>query len=132
MRVYLARFEYKFNIGEYLYKKGYCLNWNPEDRFKDPQYKDFNITILDSIYITNPNYDTAVMLCKEVEDYLHKKFPKNFVLEQYLNVPFGTFNGLSGITEMFILEEGMIEDQLKSFFVKVKDKVQANPKFNVN
>ena len=32
-----------------------------------------------------------------------KAFPKNFILETYLEKPFGFYNGLSGITETVVL-----------------------------
>lgn len=130
MKVYLAEFRYKELPQWVWYKLGYVLEYDAALRFAGDEYDPFNVRILSSIYISNPDYHKAVELCKEVEGYLLRKFPKNFVLEEYLNLPQGTFNGLSGITEMFLLPKGVNRQDLIDFFNKVKDRVYSNPKFN--
>ena len=144
MKVYLAEFKYKDSPQLVWYKLGYTLERDAALRFVGEEYNSFDIRILSSIYISNPDYNKAVELCKEVEDYLLRKFPKKFVLEEYLNVPPQTFKGLSGITEMFLLPYGMTHQSLIDFFNKVKvsrnclvikcfkSKVRCNPYFSSN
>lgn len=131
MKVYLAKFLYpSFPFCGPWYKHGYCLHDDADMRFAGKEYDPFRIKILGSMRISHPSYDQAVILCKEVESYLQSKFPKNFVLEEHLDLPAGCFNGLSGITEMFCLPKGVTEKNLLDFFYKVKYRVDSNPRFN--
>jgi len=130
MKVYLAQLTHRITK-KVIYKCGYVKHQNAAKRFDGDEYKDFDIEILGSINISNPSYDKAVEYCKEIEQYLQKKFPKNFWIENYLGVERGYYDGLSGITEMFILEKGQTKSDVVSLFYKVKDRVDANPKFRM-
>ena len=50
-------------------------------------------------------------------------FPKGFRLEDHFVTEANTFDGLSGITEFFILEEDVSEDRLVDIFARVKKRV---------
>lgn len=119
MKVYLA----KFTIGEKsAYKIGYTKWFMAEKRFDDEQYDVFDkIEILDTIYITHPSIAKARGYTEFVEGFLKSVFKKNFRLETYFGAPDDFFTGLSGITEMFILEEGMTEQYVVGVFRNVKN-----------
>ena len=118
MKVYLA----KFTLGDKVaYKIGHTKWFQSIKRFNDEQYNIFdNIEILDDIYIERA--DAREM----IEKWLQCFFRKNFYLEEYFNKPSKTFDGLSGITEMFILPQGMSESFITSVFSNVKKHVKEN------
>jgi hypothetical protein len=122
MNVYLC----KFNIADKTaYKVGYTKWYITEKRFSDSQYSCFdNIEIIDTIYISNEDYQIAKKRCLFVEGFLKCFFKKNFRLEQYFNKPKGFFNGLSGITEMFVLNN-MTEQEMIEIFQDVKKHVKG-------
>jgi hypothetical protein len=119
MKVYLA----KFTIGEKsAYKIGYTKWFIAEKRFADEQYCVFDkIEILDTIYITHPDIKKAKGYTEFIEGFLKSVFKKNFRLETYFDKQYDFFTGLSGITEMFILEEGMTEHYVVKVFRNVKN-----------
>jgi hypothetical protein len=55
---------------------------------------------------------------------LHGVFPKNFRLESHFVTEENLFDGLSGITEMFILEDNQTEDDVKRIFLNVKKNIE--------
>lgn len=122
MKVYLA----KFYLGEKVaYKIGLTKWYVVEKRFADKQYDVFDkIEIIDAIYIKHDSATVARARCEFVEGILKAVFKKNFRLESYFGAPDNFFNGLSGITEMFILPEGVSEQFVTSVFSNVKNFVQ--------
>lgn len=121
MKVYLGKFE---KNGKVAYKTGHTKWFKSEKRFADDQYKIFDkITILDDIYISHEDARIARKMSEGVEACLHAFFPKNFYLEPYFMTEDHAFEGLSGITEMFILPEGWTEAQMLEIFRRVKRNV---------
>lgn len=120
MNTYLARFESRKTPGKYAYKVGHTKWPDARKRFADDQYDAFNIEILNSIIINHSDPVIARNYCKLVEECFKAIYPKNFRLEQYFDYPEGTFDGLSGITEMFILEEDQMEERITSDFEQMK------------
>jgi hypothetical protein len=122
VKVYLA----KFYLGEKVaYKVGLTKWYIVEKRFADEQYNVFDkIEIIDDIYITHSDAMTARTRCEFVEGILKAVFKKNFRLESYFEKPDDYFTGLSGITEMFILPQGMSEQHVIDVFRDVKKFVQ--------
>ena len=107
--------------GRVAYKIGHSKHsFRPELRFIDDQYDVFDaIEILATISINHEEYRTAKSKVERVEKGLQQLYPKNFYLEKYFDKPVGTFDGLSGITEMFILEEGQTEQELLDWFDRI-------------
>jgi hypothetical protein len=121
MKVYLAKFE---KNGKTAYKTGHTKWFKSGKRFADEQYDIFDkVTILDDIYISHDDARVARKMSEAVEACLHAFFPKNFHLEPYFVTEDKAFEGLSGITEMFILSEGWSEDQVLEIFRRVKRNV---------
>lgn len=118
MNVYLGKFERKQNfcykIGITQCRKDRILAERFGDRYGN-RYEVFDrIKILETIYISDDNpkaHEDAL----RVEDYLHKMFPKKFVLEKHFRTGHGTFNGVSGITEMFLTD--LTEEDLILTFI---------------
>ncbi len=117
MKVYLA----KFYLGEKIaYKVGITKWFLVNKRFNDPQYDKFDkIEILADIYIQHPNATVARRRCLFIEGILKAVFKKNFRLEEHFEQRDNYFNGLSGITEMFILPPGMTEQNVIDVFRNV-------------
>lgn len=115
MKVYLAEFRLRDRVA---YKIGHTKWFYPIKRFKTQnaidgtyelqyEYKVFdNIKIIDDILIQDDNAIVARKYAKLVEACLLAVFPKNFVLEEHFGTRERLFDGLSGITEMFIIPEG--------------------------
>lgn len=123
MNVYLA----KFTLGERVaYKIGHTkYTYQPIKRFKDEQYLVFdNVEILEGIQIQRENFFAAKKEAFDLEKKIQSVWPKNFYLEEHFDKPFGTFNGLSGITEMFILTDGVTENDVVSSFLTFKENYQ--------
>jgi hypothetical protein len=120
MNVYLAKFTLE---GRVAYKIGYTkYTYQPIKRFEDGQYLVFdNIEILDGIKVERPSYYEAKRAAYDIEKEIQAVWPKNFFLEEHFDKPRGTFNGLSGITEMFILVGDTTEQDLKVSFQSFKD-----------
>jgi len=118
MKVYLARFEKNNKVS---YKIGHTKFFYSIKRFADEQYKVFdNITIVEDINVQHASAITARLMAQLVEEWLHGVFPKNFRLESHFVTEENLFDGLSGITEMFILEDNQTEDDVKRIFLNVK------------
>lgn len=121
MKVYLAKFVLN---GKVAYKIGHTKWFYSIKRFNDEQYKVFDsISIIDDIHIQHANPRTARLFSEIVEQCLHGVFPKNFRLEEYFLVENNTFDGLSGITEMFVLEKEQTEQLVSETFARVKKRV---------
>lgn len=117
MKVYLA----KFHLGaKVAYKVGITKWFMVHKRFDDPQYDKFDkIDILADIYLQHPNAKVARRRCLFIEGILKAVFKKNFRLEEHFEQRDNYFNGLSGITEMFILPPGMTEQNVVDVFKNV-------------
>jgi hypothetical protein len=115
MVVYWARFW----IGEtYCDKVGHTKWPNPLKRFESDEYKIFTkIEILDKITLSHKDAIVARTAAKMCEQCIRAFFPKNFTLEEHFNQPQKTFDGLSGITEMFIIHD---IDEFKKVFNTIK------------
>jgi hypothetical protein len=118
MNVYLAKF---YLNGKVAYKIGHTKWPNAIKRFDDEQYNVFeNIEILNNILVHDRDPKVARTYAKLVEETLKAIFPKNFRLEEHFVTEENKFNGLSGITEMFLYED---EDDLLEKFDKVRTNV---------
>lgn len=94
-------------------------------KYLDTQYQIFdNITVLKKIKIEHADPRIARTYARLVEETCKAFFPKNFHLETHFEVPYGTFDGLSGITEMFILEDGQTVEYVEEVFDRIKEKVE--------
>ena len=80
----------------------------------------FDIESLGNIIINDKDPVVARNYCKIVEECFKVMYPKNFMLEEHFGYPKGKFDGFSGITEMFILNEHQTEQQLVDDFQKVR------------
>lgn len=121
MKVYLAKFEMN---GKVAYKIGHTKYFNAIKRFEDEQYKVFDsVGILGDIYVQHRSAETARLVARAIEITLQCVYPKNFRLEEHFLTEDKVFDGLSGITEMFILEEGQQEQDVIDLFRKVGKKV---------
>lgn len=126
MKVYLAKFE---KNGQVAYKLGHTKYFYPIKRFTGAEYNDQykifdHITIVNDINVQHANAMVARQMAQLVESCLQGMYPKNFRLEQYFLTEANAFDGLSGITEMFILEEHQTEEQLLKIFKQVKQRVE--------
>jgi len=122
MKVYLVKFT---KDGKEAYKIGHTKFFKVHKRFEDPQYDIFDsIDVLDSIYITHDNPVIARNRAKYVEGWLQCFFPKNFWLEKYFNTEAKVFDGLSGITEMFIIDNKTVIDE--EMILRVFDNVKKH------
>lgn len=132
MKVYLAKFYLNNKVA---YKIGHTKYFKSIKRFQkevngewvfDKQYKVFDkISILDDILVQHSDAVIARNTAKVVEECLHAIFPKNFRLESHFLVEDNAFNGLSGITEMFILENNQTEESVKNTFNNIKLRIEA-------
>jgi len=121
MKVYLAKFVKNKRIA---YKIGHTKWFKSIKRFDDEEYDVFDdVIILDDIYIEHKDARIARLCSELVEASLQGVFPKGFRLEDHFITEANTFNGLSGITEFFLLEEGVSEDKLVNIFSRVKTRV---------
>lgn len=119
MNVYLAKFTLKNKVA---YKVGHTKYFYAHKRFDDDQYKIFDqVEILDQIRISHNDPKIARTYVKLVEETLKAIFPKDFVLEDHFVMEAKTFDGLSGITEMFLHED---ENNLLKIFSRVKRNVE--------
>ena len=121
MKVYLAKFVKNKQIA---YKIGHTKWFKSIKRFEDEEYNVFDdVLILDDIYVEHKDARVARLCSELVEAALQGVFPKGFRLEDHFITEANTFDGLSGITEFFILEEGITEDKLVDVFGRVKKRV---------
>jgi hypothetical protein len=121
MKVYLAKFVKNKRIA---YKIGHTKWFKSIKRFDDEEYDVFDdVIILDDIYIEHKDARIARLCSELVEASLQGVFPKGFRLEDHFITEANTFNGFSGITEFFLLEEGVSEDKLVNIFSRVKTRV---------
>ena len=115
MNVYLAKFHLN---GKVAYKIGHTKWPDARKRFQDEQYEVFDsVQILNNIIVQDGDPKIARTYAKLVEETLKGIFPKNFRLEEHFVTEENKFDGLSGITEMFLYEN---EDDLIEKFKKVK------------
>ena len=102
MKVYLAKFT---KNGKVAYKIGHTKWFYPIKRFQEEEYNVFDkVEILADINIQHTDPVIARFATELVEVTLHAVFPKNFRLEEHFMTEQNVFDGLSGITEMFISE----------------------------
>lgn len=121
MKVYLAKF---LKNNQVAYKVGHTKWFQSHKRFADEQYKVFDrVDIIDDIYIEHTDARVAREEAELIEACLRAFFPKNFRLEPHFMTEENVFDGLSGITEMFILENDMTEEDVVSVFRRVKRNV---------
>ena len=120
MNTYLVKMKSRKDPDRVAYKVGHTKWPNALKRFKDEHFVHFDIESLGNIIINDKDPVVARNYCKLVEECFKTMYPKNFRLEEHFNYPAGKFDGLSGITEMFILEDGQSEDKLVNDFQKVR------------
>jgi len=118
VNVYLAKF---YLNGQVAYKIGHTKWPNAMKRLEDEQYDVFDdVEILNNIIVQDRDPRIARTYAKLVEETLKGIFPKNFRLEEHFITEENKFDGLSGITEMFLYED---EDDLIEKFNKVKQNI---------
>lgn len=117
MKVYFAKFTYNNKIA---YKIGHTKYYYPIKRFESEEFSRFsNIEILADINVQDPDAKAARLMSTAIEYTLQALYPKNFRLEEYFQTENNSFDGLSGITEMFILDSENEEQKLIDIFKKV-------------
>lgn len=94
IKLYMVRFEEK-NTKQVFYKFGITHHFDVLDRFKDDEYKPWNIKAMCSAY--GPRH-----LVEEAERYLLQKYPKNLWIEQKI----------SGVTEIVALSREQIVEAI--------------------
>lgn len=120
MKVYLAKFTLNNKV---MYKIGHTKYFNSITRFEKDEYDIFdNVEIVDDIYVEHKDATVARQMAKLVEACLQAYFPKDFRLEEYFQTEDKFFDGLSGITECFILNN-QTEENLLDIFRRVKREV---------
>ena len=120
MKVYLAKFYLNDKV---MYKIGHTKYYNSISRFESDDYDSFDkIEILEDIYIEHRDAVTARHMSKLVEACLQAYFPKDFRLEEHFGTEPNFFDGMSGITECFILNN-TTEVELLDIFRRVKREV---------
>lgn len=121
MKVYLA----KFRIGKSVaYKIGHTKYFHAIKRFEESQYAMFDdIAILADINVQHTSPIVARLVASSVEAALQSVYPKNFMLEEFFGMGDNAFDGLSGITEMFILNDTNEEQRLVDVFQRASKKV---------
>lgn len=121
VKVYLA----KFRIGKSVaYKIGHTKYYHAIKRFEDPQYAMFDdIAILADINVQHTSPVVARLVASSVEAALQSVYPKNFMLEEFFGMKDNEFDGLSGITEMFILNGSDEEHMLVEIFQRASKKL---------
>lgn len=121
MTVYLAKFKLREKSA---YKFGHTKYYYAQKRFDADDFKKFDkIDILDQIRISDESAKIARDKAKLIEACLLALFPKNFLLESYFNQHPNFFDGLSGITEMFVLKDNQTEEQLITVFKSIKTNI---------
>ena len=122
MNTYLAKFVLNNKVA---YKLGHTKWPNAYKRFEDEQYNVFDdVVILGEIITRHQDARVARNYAKLIEETLKAVYPKNFRLESHFLTEDDKFNGLSGITEMFILKEGQSEEDIVDTFARVKRNVE--------
>ena len=114
MKFYFVKFTHTETNKDF-YKFGITSKIDVLERFNtsyDERYGDFYIRVLYSAY----GSDEQV---RKVESTFLKAFPKNFILETYLEKPYGFYNGLSGITETVVLTRSKV-DRIMSILQNIK------------
>lgn len=101
--------------GKRFYKFGYTQHTDALKRFDRPEYKDFDIKCIASIY---GSAEAAVFL----ESALLEFFPKNIWLEDYLGDS-RQWDNFSGITEIVSLSEEQYKQAVRIFY-NVKKRVE--------
>lgn len=121
MKVYLAKFRLNGGVA---YKIGHTKYFNAIKRFEDPQYDVFEgVSVVADINIQHENPMTARLVAQAVETVLQCVYPKNFRLEEHFQTEQNRFDNLSGITEMFLLNETQSEEDLVQLFQRVSKKM---------
>lgn len=118
MKFYFIELKHKAS-SKILYKFGITTKEDVLERFNpkyDKRYKEFVFRVLVSIR-------TEDKKVKELENKLLHKYPKNFILEEFLNVPFRYFDNLGGITELRILSKEQKNSLLNKLY-KIKQKIE--------
>lgn len=122
MNVYLAKFVRNNKVA---FKVGHTKYYYAYKRFDDPQYNVFDsVDILCEIHLNHKDPTVARTYAKLVEETLKAVYPKNFRLEEHFNTENNMFNGLSGITEMFVLNDNQKEEDLLKVFNRTKNNVE--------
>jgi hypothetical protein len=83
------KFFYKFGVTSSSVKERFDSKW-------DSRYASFDIETIDTIQC-----DEA----EKIEEFFLTMYPKNIYLENYIGVPGGYYDKLSGITEIVVLGE---------------------------
>lgn len=122
MKFYFVEFTH-LKTQKVFYKFGITSKKDVLERFNskyDERYAEFYIKVMFSYY--NKDDD----LIKNMEELFISKYPKNFILENYLNLPYRYYDNLSGITETVLLtdtEVRYIQNSLYKFKTTTSTKI---------
>lgn len=124
MKLYLIKITYKQDDNIQFYKIG-ITSKTVHERFgaelfaSNKKWDEFKIEELMSI-------DDDDQFVKDLEYRLQGIFKKNFILENLIRKPFGYYNGLSGITEIFKSESSV--DEIKGFIYTTASQLKGQTK----
>jgi hypothetical protein len=117
MKVYLVEFTHKETKKKF-YKFGMTKYGDVMKRFSreesisfgrdEKQYDDFDIRVIASAWNTFEQVE-------QQEKFLLKKFPKNFIVEEYLGTPNKKYK-FSGVTECVVLDSEQLAEARKHIY----------------
>lgn len=119
MKFYFVKLTHK-TTNKAFYKFGITSKYDVLERFStdyDARYNDFYIKPLFSVFCTD-------IQAQKMEQKFLAKYPKNFMLENYLGIRPGTYDNLSGITECFIADEDIIQN-ITFLLYRIKTKLSS-------
>lgn len=117
MKFYFVKLTHKTS-NKHFFKFGITSKYDVLERFNakyDTRYTDFNIKVIFSIFCTS-------IQAQKMETNLLSQYPKNFMLEPYLNIRPGTYDNLSGITECFIADDDTVQN-ITFLLYRIKEKI---------
>jgi len=103
MKFYFVELMHK-DSNKVFHKFGVTSKKDVLERFNsryDTRYNDFIIRVLYSAYGTKED-------ALKLESKMLSLYPKDFILEVFLNVPYNYYSGLKGITEICIIPQDKI------------------------
>lgn len=119
MLIYLVRMTHRPTL-KLTHKSGHSKqslrSW--QERFKDPEYDDFDIELLAGKEFSHPNWNIAKAVAITIENAFRAVWPAkepSFMIEEYFEVEPGTLK-FSGVTELIFLKDNQTEKQLIDTF----------------
>ena len=119
MKFYFVKFVHNIS-NKHFYKFGITKQGDVLNRFNtsfDIRYSEFNISVIFSVYCSESQ-------AQKLESIFLKNNPKNFILEDLVNVKKSYYSNLSGITECFIADDNYIKDLIFNLY-RIKSILQS-------